>query len=219
MANTSTSPSVVTPLDVWREIRAEAQQASADEPVLASFYHAAILNHVSFPAAISFHLANKLDSQALPAMMLREVFEQAMRADAAIEIAMRADICAHRERDPACNKYCMPFLFFKGYHALQSWRIAHWLWQQGRNPLALYFQNQISQAFDVDIHVLIGVGAKILGNIEIGEGAKIGAGSVVLDAVASHTTVAGVPAKPVGRPKGDSPALDMDHHLSDDGDG
>lgn len=259
-------------IDVWQEIRAEAQQASADEPVLASFYHASILNHASFAAAISFHLANKLDSQALPAMMLREVFSEAMLADPEIERAMRADIRAHRERDPACNKFCMPFLFFKGYHALQSWRIAHWLWSQRRNALALYFQNQISQAFDVDIHpgarigsgimidhatgvvigettvieddvsmlhsvtlggsgcmktdrhpkirrgVLIGVGAKILGNIEIGEGAKIGAGSVVLDAVAPHTTVAGVPAKPIGRPKGEAPALDMDHHLNEDGD-
>lgn len=254
-------------LDVWQEIRNEAQQASATEPVLASFYHASILNHQSFASAISFHLANKLDSQALPAMMLREVFEEAMRADAGIEVAMRADIRAHRERDPACKLFFMPFLFFKGYHALQSWRIAHWLWLQGRNALALYFQNQISQAFDVDIHprarigkgimidhatgvvigetavidddvsmlhsvtlggsgclktdrhpkirrgVLIGVGAKILGNIEVGEGAKIGAGSVVLEPVAPHTTVAGVPAKLVGRPKGESPALDMDHHL------
>lgn len=259
-------------VDVWQEIRAEAQHASATEPVLASFYHASILNHHSFAAAISFYLANKLDSQALPAMMLREVFEEAMKADASIEEAMRIDIRAHRERDPACKLFFMPFLFFKGYHALQSWRISHWLWQQGRNALALYFQNQISQAFDVDIHpgarigkgimidhatgvvigetavidddvsmlhsvtlggsgcvktdrhpkirrgVLIGVGAKILGNIEVGEGAKIGAGSVVLEPVAPHTTVAGVPAKLVGRPKGESPALDMDHHLTEDDD-
>jgi serine O-acetyltransferase len=257
-------------LDVWQEIRTEAQQASKDEPVLASFYHASILNHASFAAAMSFHLANKLDSQALPAMMLRDVFAEAMRADPSIEQAMRGDIRAHRERDPACNKFSMPFLFFKGYHALQSWRIAHWLWLRGRNALALYFQNQISEEFDVDIHpgasigkgimidhatgvvigetavieddvsmlhgvtlggtgcaktdrhpkirrgVLIGVGAKILGNIEVGEGAKIGAGSVVLDAVAPHTTVAGVPAKPIGRPKGRSPALDMDHYLNGD---
>lgn len=256
-------------VDVWQEIRAEAQRESAAEPVLASFYHASILNHHSFAAAISFHLANKLDSQTLPAMMLREVFEDAMVDDPAIEIAMRADILAHRERDPACKLFFMPFLFFKGYHALQSWRIAHWLWSKGRNALALYFQNQISEAFDVDIHpgarigkgimidhatgvvigetavieddvsmlhsvtlggsgcvktdrhpkirrgVLIGVGAKILGNIEVGEGAKIGAGSVVLEPVAPHTTVAGVPAKPVGKPKGESPALDMDHHLND----
>jgi serine O-acetyltransferase len=268
--NPNLTPVPDAAVDVWAEIRIEAQVASADEPALASFYHTTILNHSSFADAISFHLANKLDSQALPAMMLREVFEQAMAADLLIEQAMRADIRAHRERDPACNRYCIPFLFFKGYHALQSWRIANWLWVRGRNSLALYFQNQISQCFDVDIHpgarigsgimidhatgvvigettviednvsmlhgvtlggsgcaktdrhpkirrgVLIGVGAKILGNIEIGEGAKIGAGSVVLDVVAPHTTVAGVPAKPIGRPKGDEPALDMDHHLNDD---
>jgi serine O-acetyltransferase len=252
-------------IDVWQEIVKEARQASKLEPVLASFYHATILNHASFAAAISFHLANLLDSQTLPAIMVREVIGEALAADASIESAMRADICAHRERDPACHEYATPFLFFKGYHALQSWRIAHWLWQQKRNSLALYFQNQISQAFDVDIHpgaiigngimidhatgvvigettvieddvsmlhgvtlggtgcasgdrhpkirrgVLIGVGAKILGNIDIGEGAKIGAGSLVLNAVAPHTTVAGVPAVLIGKPKGDSPALDMDH--------
>ncbi len=259
--------------DVWGQIRLEAEQASADEPVLASFYHATILNHACFADALSFHLANQLDSQALPAMLLREVFQQAMAADTQIEAAMLADIRAHRERDPACNRFCMPFLFFKGYHALQSWRIAHWLWGQGRNALALYFQNQISQRFDVDIHpgarigrgimidhatgvvigettvieddvsmlhsvtlggsgcaktdrhpkirrgVLIGVGAKILGNIEVGEGAKIGAGSVVLESVAPHTTVAGVPAKPIGKPGVDAPALNMDHHLNEENDG
>jgi serine O-acetyltransferase len=257
-------------IDVWATIRTEAIEASRQEPVLASFYHAAILNHTNFQAAISFHLANKLDSQAMPALMIREIFVEAMNADPAIEVAMRADICAHRERDPACNTYSMPLLFFKGYQALQSQRVAHWLWLQGRQGLALFFQNQISQQFDVDIHpgakigkgimidhatgvvmgetvivednvsllhgvtlggsgctkglrhpiirrgVLIGVGAKILGRIEIGEGAKIGAGSLVLDAVAPHTTVAGVPAKVVGRPVVAEPALDMDHRLVDD---
>lgn len=256
--------------DVWAQIHLEAEQASADEPVLASFYHATILNHASFADALSFHLANQLDSQALPAMLLREVFLQALTADPSIELAMLADIRAHRERDPACNRFCMPFLFFKGYHALQSWRVAHWLWLEGRRALALYFQNQISQRFDVDIHpgarigrgimidhatgvvigettvieddvsmlhsvtlggsgcaktdrhpkirrgVLIGVGAKILGNIEVGEGAKIGAGSVVLDSVAPHTTVAGVPAKPIGRPEVEAPAFNMNHHLDGD---
>ena len=253
----------------WQLITSEAAEASHDEPMLASFYHASILNHHSFAAAISFHLANNLDTQALPAMIIRDVFLEAMAADPSLELAMCRDIRAHRERDPACSKSYMPFLFFKGYHALQSWRIAHWLWQRGRTCLALYFQNQISQHFDVDIHpgatigqgimidhatgvvigettvieddvsmlhgvtlggsgcaktqrhptirrgVLIGVGAKILGNIEVGEGAKIGAGSVVLEHVAAHTTVAGVPAKLIGKPRVDSPALDMNHLLSE----
>ena len=260
---------VLNKIDVWQTIRLEAEQASKTEPVLASFYHAAILNHQTFQSAISFHLANKLDSQTMPALMIREIFNEAMKSDPTIEIAMRADICAHRERDPACSTYSMPLLFFKGYQALQSHRIAHWLWLQNRKSLALFLQNQISQGFDVDIHpgatigkgimvdhatgvvmgetvvieddvsmlhgvtlggsgytkglrhpvirrgVLIGVGAKILGHIEIGEGAKIGAGSVVLDAVAPHTTVAGVPAKLVGRPVVAEPALDMDHRLGE----
>jgi serine O-acetyltransferase len=259
-----------TPVDVWTIIRAEAKDASQHEPMLASFYHAAILNHATFQSAISFHLANKLDSYTMPALMIREIFIEAMNADAEIEVAMRADICAHRERDPACDTYSMPLLFFKGYHALQSQRVAHWLWRQGRESLALFFQNQISHEFDVDIHpgasigkgimvdhatgvvmgetvivednvsllhdvtlggsgctkglrhpiirrgVLIGVGAKILGHIEIGEGAKIGAGSLVLEAVAPHTTVAGVPAKVIGRPVVAEPALNMDHRLTDD---
>src|SRR5690554_2267268 len=256
--------------ELWQNIRAEAATASVLEPALSSFYHAAILNHQTFKAAISFHLANKLDSPVLSAMLIREVFQEALNADATIEPAMLADICAHRERDPACSDLSMPLLFFKGYHAVQSYRIAHWLWRQGRECLALYLQNQISQSFGVDIHpaavigkgimvdhatgvvmgetvviqdnvsllhgvtlggsgctkgdrhpkirrgVLIGVGAKILGNIEIGEGAKIGAGSVVLEPVMPHTTVAGVPAQVVGRPKVKEPALDMDHHLNDD---
>jgi len=269
-SHTVTSSVSSARVDVWHSIREEAAQASQAEPVLASFYHAAILNHENFQAAISFHLANKLDSQAMPALMIREIFIEAMSADTAIEIAMRADICAHRERDPACNTYSMPLLFFKGYQALQTHRVAHWLWLQGRECLALFLQNQTSQQFDVDIHpgaqigkgimidhatgvvmgetvviednvsmlhgvtlggsgcakglrhpiirggVLIGVGAKILGPIEIGEGAKIGAGSLVLDAVAPHTTVAGVPAKVVGKPVVAEPALNMDHRLVDE---
>jgi serine O-acetyltransferase len=262
------TPTVPT-FDFWNTIRAEAAQASQSEPLLASFYHATILNHSSFSSAISFHLANKLDSQAMPALMIRDIFLEAMLADVSIEVAMLADIGAHHDRDPACDAYNMPLLFFKGYHALQSYRIAHWLWKQKRECLALFFQNQISQQFDVDIHpgakigkgimldhatgvvigetaivdddvsmlhgvtlggsgstqgqrhpvirrgVLIGVGAKILGHVEIGEGAKIGAGSVVLTSVAPHTTVAGVPARPIGHNIIAEPAFNMDHGLEE----
>jgi len=176
-----TAVTLNTQIDVWQQIRTEATSASMQEPVLASFYHASILNHATFAAATSFHLANKLDSQALPAMMIREVFADAMAADAAIELAMRADIRAHRERDPACSDFLMPFLFFKGYHALASWRIAHWLWQQGRNSLALFFQNQISQVFDVDIHPGATIGKGIM--IDHATGVVIGETTVIEDDV------------------------------------
>ncbi len=252
---------------IWQNMRDEAEIAGLVEPVLAGFYHATILSHQSFEQAISFHLASKLDSEAVPALQLFAVFEQCLAAEPDIAMAMLRDAEAHKERDPACDQYSVPFLYFKGYQALQAYRFSHWLWLQGRETLALYLQNQISQIFGVDIHpgacvgigimidhatgvvigetvvvgndvsmlhgvtlggsgcsqgdrhpkigsgVLISVGAKILGNITVGEGAKVGAGSVVLEAVAAHTTVAGVPARVVGAPGVAAPALDMNHQL------
>lgn len=255
---------------IWTEIRKETTSAIQREPILASFLHATILNHKSLENALSFHLANKLDSATVSAMQIREVIDQALTSDPTIACAIRADILAVRERDSACDELSTPLLYFKGYHALQSYRIAHWLWQQQRYSLALFFQNRISMVFGVDIHpaakigkgilmdhatgvvigetavvgdnvsimqsvtlggtgkehgdrhpkvgcgVLISAGAKILGNIKIGEGAKIGAGSVVLQDVPKHTTVAGVPAKIVGAPTTEQPALDMNHQISCD---
>ena len=252
---------------IWQHIREETARAAQSEPVLASFLHATILNHDSLETALSFHLAHKLDSPTASALLVREVIEEALAADASIGKAIRCDICAVRDRDSACDDLSVPFLYFKGFHALQSYRIAHWLWQQGRQSLALFFQNRISCEFGVDIHpaarigeglmldhatgvvigetavvgnnvsimqsvtlggtgkehgdrhpkvadgVLIGAGAKILGNIHIGEGAQVAAGSVVLNDVDAHTTVAGVPAKVVGRPSCEQPALEMNHRV------
>lgn len=268
MNATATAPAA-RPLDtLWDSIRIQTRQQAEREPVLASFLYSTILNHASLEASLSFHLANKLDSPALPAMLVREVIEQAMADDATISAAMRADLEAINERDSACCSLVTPLLFFKGFHALQSYRIAHWLWQHGRNSLALFLQNRISSVFAVDIHpaakigkgimfdhatgivigetavveddvsimqsvtlggtgkeagdrhpkvrkgVLISAGAKILGNIEIGECAKVGAGSVVLKNVAPRTTVAGVPARVVGDSLCAKPSHNMDHHLS-----
>lgn len=252
---------------VWAEIKSQTRSQAEQEPVLASFLHATILNHHTLEAALSFHLANKLDSPMAPAMMIREVITNALASDPCIAAAARADLNAINTRDSACCSLATPFLYFKGFHALQSYRIAHWLWQQQRRSLALFLQNRISQVFGVDVHpaarigkgvmfdhatgivigqtavvednvsimqavtlggtgkdsgdrhpkvrqgVLISAGATVLGNIEIGEGAKIAAGSVVLKNVAPHTTVAGVPAVLVGRCLSDQPALDMDHEL------
>lgn len=260
------------PDPVWDRIRSETEKHAQEEPVLASFLHSTILNHRSLECALSFHLASQLDSPTVTSLLLREVMLQAMEKDAYIREAMRADLLAVVERDSASHELYIPFLYFKGYHALQSQRIAHWLWNNGRQSMALFFQNRISVKFSVDIHpaarmgkgimldhatglvigetaivgdnvsilqsvtlggtgkdeadrhpkigngVLISAGAKILGNIRVGEGAKVGAGSVVLEEVPPHTTVAGVPAKVVGRPASDQPALEMEHDFCCDGD-
>jgi len=250
---------------VWDGIRRETETEAAREPILASFLHATILNHDNLEAALSFHLANQLDSPTASSLMLREVIEQSFLSCTEIGKTVRADLTAVRERDSACHSLAVPFLYFKGFHSLQTHRVAHCLWNEGRRSLALFLQNRVSGKFGVDIHpaarmghgimldhatglvigetavvgnnvsilqsvtlggtgkedgdrhpkvgdgVLISAGAKILGNIEVGEGAKVGAGSVVLQDVPPHTTVAGVPARVVGKPASDQPALDMDH--------
>lgn len=251
----------------WDKIRAEAVEMAAQEPMLASFFHSTILNHDSLRSALSFQLANKLGSAVMPAMVLREVIETAFRAQPEMLDAVAADICAVKDRDPAVRYYSTPLLYLKGFHALQAYRVGHWLWGQGRQALATFLQNQVSVVFGVDVHpaarigrgimfdhasgivigetavvendvsilqnvtlggtgkehgdrhpkiregVMIGAGAKVLGNIEVGCGAKIGAGSVVLQAVPPHTTVAGVPARVVGTPGCEKPSLDMNQGL------
>lgn len=258
---------------VWERIRNETAIEAREEPFLASFLHATILNHTSLECALSFHLAHQLDCPTASSLLLREVILQALKDDAEIRSAVRADLLAIEDRDSACNELSIPFLYYKGFHALQTYRVAHWLWQQGRKSMGLFFQNRVSVKFGVDIHpaarlghgimldhatglvigetavvgnnvsilqsvtlggtgkdegdrhpkigdgVLISAGAKILGNICVGAGAKVGAGSVVLEDVPPHTTVAGVPAKIVGRPSSDQPALEMDHDFCCDGDG
>lgn len=236
--------------------------------MLASFYHATLLKHENLGSALSYMLANKLSSPIMPAIAIREVVEEAYAADPEMIASAACDIQAVRTRDPAVDKYSTPLLYLKGFHALQAYRIGHWLWNQGRRALAIFLQNQVSVTFQVDIHpaakigrgimldhatgivvgetaviendvsilqsvtlggtgktsgdrhpkiregVMIGAGAKILGNIEVGRGAKIGAGSVVLQPVPPHTTAAGVPARIVGKPDSDKPSMDMDQHFN-----
>ena len=256
---------------LWQRLSEEVAITAKNEPVLAGFLHATILNHNNLGAALSFHLANKLHSDITPALLVREVFDDAFASKPEIIDQARCDVIAFYERDSASRDFSTPFLYYKGFHALTAYRVAHWLWHKQRRPLAFILQNRISMVLGVDIHpaakigkgvmfdhatglvigetavvedcvsilqsvtlggtgkdsgdrhpkvrkgVLIGPGAKILGNIEIGEGAKIAAASVVLKDVPPHAIVAGVPAKIIGSSIGsgssDEPAKKMDHGL------
>lgn len=251
---------------VWAQLYAEAEAAAAKEPVLADLLHASILNCESLEASLAYRISRKLGHDALSEPYLHELFEEVLSRDPAIGAAIRRDIIAVTERDPAARTYLSPVLYYKGFQALTAYRIAHSLWKSDRESLARYLQSAISQVFAVDIHpaaqigsgilldhatsivigetavvedhvsmlhevtlggtgkargdrhpkvrrgVLIGAGAKLLGNIQIGEGAKIGAGSVVLDHVPPNTTVVGVPARVVGAAPED-PAGCMEHAL------
>lgn len=254
----------------WAHIRVEAVVAAAQEPALASFLHATILNHESFKLALSYRLAQKLSDTEMDPMQWREICMEAYAGRSPLVEAGLHDIRAVYTRDPACSELMQPFLYFKGYFALQAQRVAHWLWHNGRAALALYLQSRMSEKFHVDIHpatqigkgifmdhatgivigetavvedgvsilqnvtlggtgketgdrhpkiregALISVGAKVLGNIEIGQGAKVAAGSVVLDSVPARCTVAGIPAKKVGVCRGQKPSESMNQLLSPD---
>jgi serine O-acetyltransferase len=255
--------------DLWTQLRRAAEQASRDEPDLASQMNAVILSHGNLGAALSFQIARKLGDAEMGAMTVREVCLAAFEADPGIVAAAEADLQAVEERDPAIRSLLQPFLYFKGFQALQGWRVAHWLWREGRETLALHFQSRISELFQVDIHpgaqmgsglfldhgtgivigetavvgdevsmlhavtlggtgaergdrhpkigkgVLLGAGAKVLGNITVGDYAKVASGSVVLKPVPAGCTVAGVPARLVNCPTDATPARTMDHTLAD----
>lgn len=260
-------PAVAPP--VWAALRNEAERASRDEPALASLLNSVILSHTSLADALSFQLARKIADQELRAMSAREFAEEAYEADPSIVAAAELDLKAVFERDPACKGYVQPFLYFKGFMALQTHRVSHWMWTHGRETLAHYLQSRASEIFQVDIHpaarigsgvfldhgtgvvigetavvgddvsmlhgvtlggtgaergdrhpkigkgVLLGAGAKVLGNIHIGDYAKVASGSVVLKPVPAGCTAAGVPARLVNCPTCEEPARTMDHTLAD----
>ncbi|MEJ2578199.1 MAG: serine O-acetyltransferase [Kineosporiaceae bacterium] len=251
----------------WSRLRDDAAELARSEPALASFVHATILAHARLEQALAYHLAQKLANADVGSLQVHEVFSDAYGDSSTLCAQARADLNALFDRDPAVHTLVEPFLFFKGYHALQAYRVTHWLWNVGRTALALHFQSRVSEVFAVDIHpaarigsgvmidhgtgvvigetavveddvsllqgvtlggtgkeqgdrhpkvrrgVMIGSGAKILGNTEIGEYSRIGAGSVVLRAVPPQSTAVGVPARVVGRGGSDRPAHDMNQLL------
>jgi len=252
---------------VWARILDEAEDAVAEEPLLGGLIHQSVLHHASLERALSYRISLKLASGEMSEQLLREIADAAYGADPMIGRAARADIAAVYDRDPACHRFLQPLLFFKGFQAVQAYRVGHWLWQEGRRDMAYFFQMRVSEVFGIDIHpaakigqgimidhahsivigetavvgdnvsmlhsvtlggtgkeeedrhpkigdgVLIGAGAKVLGNIHIGYCSRIAAGSVVLDEVPPCKTVAGVPAKIVGEAGCAQPSITMDQVL------
>jgi len=262
---------IVTSVDpVWTHICEEARAAVRDEPLLGGFIHSGVLHHASFERALAYRFSLKLASGEMSEQILREIADEAHDDDPEIGRAARADCVAVYDRDPACHRFLQPILFFKGYQAVQAYRIGHWLWTHGRRDMAYFVQMRVSEVFGVDIHpnarigkgimidhahsivigetavvgdnvsmlhsvtlggtgkedgdrhpkigngVMIGAGAKVLGNIVVGDCSRIAAGSVVLQDVPKRTTVAGVPAKVVGQAGCAQPALAMDQRIQTD---
>lgn len=256
---------------LWELMKREASTAAANEPQLASSLYASILMHQTLEDTLATVLGNALDTTTFQATQWMELFREALTDDPEYGRAVRADIAAFMERDPASSHAARVLLYSKGFHALESWRLAHWLWRRERDSLALYLQSMISSRFAVDIHpaatigkgilidhgtgivigetarlgdnvsllhnvtlggtgketgdrhpkvddgVMIGAGATILGNIQVGTCAHIAACSVVLKPVEPFAIISGVPGKMVGKVSykaGDMPSFSMDQRLS-----
>ncbi|MGE4373193.1 MAG: serine O-acetyltransferase [Xanthobacter sp.] len=254
---------------VWARLRSEAEDAAAREPLVSAFLIGAVLGQPSLEAVIAERLSARLDHADLPAAVIRAAYLEAVADDKSIAQALRADIMAVVDRDPAATRTLDPILYFKGFHAIQGHRLSHWLWGRGQRDFALYMQSRMSSVFAVDIHpqvplgrgifldhatgvvvgmtavieddvsilqnvtlggtgkergdrhpkirrgVLIGAGAKVLGNIEVGRCARVAAGSVVLKPVPRNSTVAGIPARVVGQAGCAEPARAMDQMFED----
>ena len=252
---------------IWTTVRSEAEDAVLKDPVLAAFLYATILNHDTLEQAVIHRISERLAHQDLGADLIRQTFSAMAEDQPEWSNVVRTDIQAYYDRDPACDRFLMPILYFKGFHAIQTHRLAHWLWNRDRKEFALYLQSRSSSVFQTDINptsrigkgiffdhatgivvgataviednvsilqgvtlggtgketgdrhpkirygVLIGAGAKILGNIEVGHCSKVAAGSVVLAPVPHNKTVAGVPARVVGETGCDQPSRVMDQYL------
>jgi serine O-acetyltransferase len=267
MAETKAKLSTLDP--VWKRVCEEAIEAIRVEPLLGGLIHSSLLHHPTMERALAYRFSMKLASGEMSEQILREIADEAYAEDPDLGQAARADLMAVFDRDPACHRFLQPILFFKGYQAVQAYRVGHWLWQQGRIDLAYFVQMRVSEVFGVDIHpaakvgrgimidhahsivigetavvgdnvsmlhsvtlggtgkedgdrhpkigngVMIGAGAKVLGNIHIGYCSRIAAGSVVLHDVPHNTTVAGVPAKVIGEAGCSQPSMTMDQLIAE----
>jgi serine O-acetyltransferase len=267
---TAAEPQIKSYDPIWGQVRHEAEQISAAEPALGGFIYASVSSHAHLEDAVCHRLARRLHHAALDSGLMQKTFSEVLEAEPSLGDAFRADLMAVAQRDPACGRLIEPLLYFKGFHALETYRISHWLWNAGRKDFALYLQSLTSRFLQVDIHpaarigkgimfdhatgivvgetavigdncsilhgvtlggsgrergdrhpkigrgVMLGAGAKVLGNITVGDCARVAAGSVVLKDVPPKRTVAGVPAREIGVTSCDEPALTMDQFISGD---
>jgi serine O-acetyltransferase len=254
---------------VWSRIRNEAEDIVRREPEVAAFIYSSVLHHDRLETAVVHRVAERLNHHDVPGELIRQAYTDALEDAPQIGDAFRADLVATVDRDPATDRFVEPLLYFKGFHAIQTHRLAHWLWSKGRKDFAYYLQSRSSAVFQCDVHpaarigrgifldhatglvigetalveddvsmlqdvtlggtgkeegdrhpkirqgVLIGAGAKILGNIEVGHCSRVAAGSVVLKSVPNNVTVAGVPAKVIGEATCAEPSRTMDQMLYD----
>lgn len=231
----------------WAQVQSQA--CGCPDPLISDLYAINICDHSDFPSALASLLGAKLADRSITESSLTRLVAKSIEEDISIADSAMDDILATYERDPACTDLVTPFLFFKGWQALQAYRISHFLWKRNRRPLAYHLQSRINERFGIDIHpaaqigkgmtidhgtaivigetciiednvslfqgvtlggtgksegqrhpiirygAMIGAGANILGRLEVGAYARIGAASVVLEDIPAYATAVGNPAR------------------------
>ncbi|MFO1111837.1 MAG: serine acetyltransferase [Bradyrhizobium sp.] len=245
--------------ELWRAVRREAEAVAAGDPVLAPSLARSILDHGGLGSAVARQIGQRLGAHDDDCARFERVANEAFVSTPELVEAACLDLQSIVRHDPAVTALLPPLLNFKGYVALQAWRVSNWLWGRGRTDFALMMQSASSERLQVSIHpsaaigtsvfldhatgiiigalsaisdevtimqnvtigrkpdnpaqaprvgrgVLLSSGSSVIGDIAIGDFARIGAGAVVTGDVPAGCTAVGVPARLTNCPEGAIPA-------------
>jgi serine O-acetyltransferase len=238
-----------SPVDqLWLSIQREAEAAVARDPVFGAGLPVAVLNQPDFGHALAHQIGERLGKSSADRARFAQLARDAFAGSPDLVEAASRDLQSIAVRDPAPTTLLPPLLNFKGYVALQAWRVSNWLWREGRRDLALLLQSLSSDQLQVSIHpsasigtsvfldhatgiiigafavigdevtilqnvtigrkqsepdrapkigrgVYLGGGSTIIGNVSVGDFARIGAGALVEHDVPAGCTAVGMPAR------------------------
>jgi serine O-acetyltransferase len=250
---------IVSPQELWQAIRREAESAASRDHVLGASLQKSILDHADLGGALAWQIGQRLGADDDERTRFARAAGEAFAAAPDLVEAASRDLQGIVRHDPAVTALLPPLLNFKGFVALEAWRVSNRLWQQGRRDFALLMQSASSGRLQVSIHpsavigtsvfldhatgIIIGAlsvigdevtimqnvtigrgpdnparaprigrgvylssGSTVIGDIAIGEFARIGAGAVVTHDVPAGCTAVGVPARLTNCPETAIPA-------------
>ena len=183
---------------LWNRLLEEAAAQARAEPLLSDYLQETILNCPSLEHSLAYLLSSKLDCGKGSIPPLEEHFIEIYKSHPELLQLLGRDLQAVFDRDSACDDYLMPLLFFKGFHALQIYRLSHQMYLNGRIFFAKLLQSRCCEIFCIDIHPAARIGSSIM--MDHATGIVIGETAVVEDEV---SIMQGVTLGGTGKEHGD----------------